>query len=196
MIGAKIFLNDRKSYSQFFRYRTAGFSLMEVLVSVSVFIVLLISATQIFKLVIDGQRSAIATQNVQESLKYFLEVISKEIRTAQINKSGGEICGGVPNGAIFLTTGPDLYFRNYYGQCVVYGTPSYGDTQQFQVFRDGLVGFISPRSVKIDSLRFVVDQSPDTQPTVTIKIDAWALKQGKFDSEIKIQTSVTSRQYR
>jgi len=59
-----------------------GFTLIEVIVSVALFSVIILGATQIFSLVIDSQRSAIATQNVKESLKYFLEVTAKEMRMA------------------------------------------------------------------------------------------------------------------
>ena len=61
----------------------AGMSLLEILVAVSFFVVIILAATSIFSLVIKQQRSAISSQNVQESLKYFLEIMSKEIRTAE-----------------------------------------------------------------------------------------------------------------
>lgn len=65
-----------------------GTSLLELLVAITLFAVIILSATAIFKMVIDGQRNAIAAQNVQESIRYATERISKEIRTAQIAYRG------------------------------------------------------------------------------------------------------------
>jgi len=185
MIGDKIFQFLRKQKG------AAGFSLIEVLVSVTIFIIIMISTAQIFKLVTDGQRSALATQNVQESLKYFLEVVAKEIRTAKISDG---TCH-VTEGKIFEISDGQLLFKNYYGQCAVYSLDIEGDIQRFKIARGTDFGFISPSRIRIESLEFVVDQDVDIQPTVTIKIDAWALNQGQSDSEIDIQTTVTSRQY-
>jgi len=172
--------------------RTPGFSLIEVMVSVTIFIVIMISTAQIFKLVTDGQRSALATQNVQESLKYFLEVISKEIRTARVSTANE--CE-VPVGTIFLVDSGALVFRNYNQECVRYALNTDGSLQRFEIIRGAVKGFISPRKIYLDSLEFTVAQGEYVQPTVTIRIDAWALSQGQSDSEINIQTSIASRHY-
>lgn len=55
-----------------------GFTLIEVMVSVTLFVVIMMAVTNIFKMVIDAQRNAIAAQNVQESLKYFLKSLAKK----------------------------------------------------------------------------------------------------------------------
>jgi len=47
-----------------------GVSLLELLVAVTLFSVVIISSTQIFKMVVDGQRNAIGAQNVQENIRY------------------------------------------------------------------------------------------------------------------------------
>lgn len=172
-----------------------AFSLIEVLVSVSLFIVIIMSSTEIFSLVIEGQRDAIASQNVQSSLKYFFEVTSKEIRMAI--RSEGEC--GVPNDDIFFldTTinGQRLRFNNYYGECVTYelGVGANG-VQRFKITRGEYSGFISPNRISINNLRFVLNTSG--QPTVTINMNASAVGRDKFKSEMDVQTTITSRYYR
>lgn len=175
---------------------SAGFSLVEVIVSVSLFSVIMLSATQIFGLTIDSQRSAIATQNVQDGLRYFLEVTAKEIRMAQ--KSGG-VCSGIPSDQIFVVSGTDndvLSFKNYYGQCVSYSLADDGDTRRFQITRNMETDFISPGRIRIDRLQFILDNSVGIQPTVTVNIKAYALGQTRYRSEMDIQTSITSRFYK
>jgi prepilin-type N-terminal cleavage/methylation domain-containing protein len=178
--------------------QSAGFSLIEVLVSVALFSVIIMSTTQIFKMVIDSQRSALATQNVQESLKYFLEVVGKEIRMAQ--KDNG-VCMLVPDDKIFAVAsnayGDALYFKNYYNQCVAYYLYNDGDEQRFRVSRGVNTDFISPAKIRIDTLNFTLTEDPATvQPAVTLNLKAHALGQGEFKSEMDIQTTMTSRYYK
>jgi len=176
-----------------------GFTFVEVLVSVALFSVIILSSAQIFKLVVDGQRSALATQNVQESLKYFLEVTGKEIRMAE--KDNG-VCGNVPDDKIFAlssnTLGDVLNFKNYYGQCVTYflAFDAANNDQRFTVTRDSNAGFISPAKIQIDKLHFVLSDSSSTQPLVTVNLRAHALNDAQFKSDMTIQTSLASRYYK
>lgn len=176
--------------------KKAAFSLIEVVVSVALFSVIILSATEIFKLVIDSQRNALATQNVQESLKYFLEVTGKEMRTAQKNSS---ICPGIPVNNIFFVgpQGDTISFKNYYSECVTYSlaTDSNG-TLRFQVTRNSAVDFISPAKIQIDDLHFVLNENLTNQALVTINLKAHALNQAQFKSEMTIQTSLVSRYYK
>lgn len=170
---------------------------MEVLVSVALFSIIILSVTQIFQLVIDSQRTAIATQNVQESLKYFLEVTAKEMRMAQ--KDNG-VCANVPDDQIFAVTtnalGDVLNFKNYYGQCVTYALAADGANQRFQIIRDTQTDFISPAKIRIDDLHFVLDNRTNIQPTLTINLRAYALDEAQFRSNMTIQTSIASRYYK
>lgn len=173
-----------------------GFSLIELIVAVSLFTGIIFSSTSIFKMVIDSQRSALAAQNVQESLKYFLEVIGKEIRMAQKNEN---VCPGISAEAVYVTSAQDgsdsLSFRNYYDECVTYSIVSEGGTQRFLITRGSESGFISPAVIYLDNLKFVLN-TEGGQPMVTMSIKAHALGSQAARSEMTLQTSVTSRYYR
>ncbi len=181
-----------------FKKNTPAFSLVEIIVSVSIFSVIILSMTGIFKMVVDGQRGAIATQNVQESLKYFLEVVNKEIRMAV--RSNGTC--GVTSGSIYNlvqgSTGDVLYFKNFYGECVVYSTEI--DTQtgskRFKISRGGNTGYISPKQINIDELNFVLSSSLNNQDLITINIKARALNAPNTEAAMILQTSLSSRYYK
>jgi len=181
------------------RYTTGdkpGFSLIEVVVSVTLFSIIMLSATEIFKMIVDSQRTAIASQNVQESLKYFLEVIGKEIRMAQDSKGD---CG-IPSGTIFqvsrMSTSSDaLAFKNYYGECVRYTIGTEGTSRRFSIDRPYGSGFISPAKIQIDSLHFALNNGATLQPLVTVNLQAHAVDE-KIKSSMTIQTSMTSRYYK
>ncbi len=184
--------------------KKSGFTLIELIVSIALFSVIILITTNIFLLVINSQRSAIATQNVQESMKYFLEVIGKEMRMAQ--KDPQHTCSAVPANRIFMVSqdadGNDiLVFKNYYDQCVTYDiAPDVKDPsiKRFQIVRSGgIVGFISPAQITIDHLYFTLKpSSSSTQAMITINVKAHALNEAKFKSSMTIQTSITSRYYK
>ncbi|MFA6995618.1 MAG: prepilin-type N-terminal cleavage/methylation domain-containing protein [Patescibacteria group bacterium] len=189
----------------------SGFTIIEVIVSVALFSVIILIATQIFLMVVDSQRSALATQNVQESLKYFLEVTAKEMRMAQKNNDPENICLNVSETVsenvfkVSLDSAGNniLNFKNYYGDCVTYSvapdltTPT---TQRFKIKRQtGSVtadDFISPAKINIDHLYFILNAGPSAQPMVTINLQAHAVGQDKYKSTMTIQTSITSRYYK
>jgi len=177
-----------------------GFSLIEVLVATSLFVIIITASLNIFKMVIDSQRSAIATQNVEESLKYFLEVTGKEIRMAKRNSDGA--CS-LPSTDIFHTNtaSTTLVFKNYQNHCVSYSL-SYDNASQvnrFTISRDGVTGYITPAKINVDELNFVLRPEGgvnSNQPTVTMEMVAHALGKDSARSEMRIQTTLTSRYYK
>lgn len=178
-----------------------GFTLIEVIVSVALFSIIILAATNIFTMVLNTQRNSMASQNVQESLKYFLEVIGKEMRMAQKDTDG--ICG-IPADKIFVIStaangNNTLYFKNYYNQCVTYSVapdPSHPIVKRFQIQRNINKDFISPEEVTIDHLYFVLNSSSTAQPMVTISLAAHSTQGQRLNSEMTIQTSLTSRYYK
>lgn len=178
-----------------------GFSLIEVLVATSLFAIILTAALNIFKLVIDSQRGAIATSNVEESLKYFLEVTAKEIRMARRNQL---VCPApAVSGEIYstgLVNGNDgLFFLNYRGECVQYSLETNNGVQRFKITRGGNTGYISPAKIYIDELHFIVGPeggANNSQPTVTMELVAHAVGKDSAKSQMRIQTTLTSRYYK
>ena len=92
-----------------------GLTLLELTVAVAIFSVMMLALTQIFNMVIRGQRNAIAAQNIQESMRYAMEVMSKEIRMAQKDVGGPGQCPLVGNGDVYSINaqGDKLYLKNY-----------------------------------------------------------------------------------
>lgn len=199
--------NNRKPVKKY-RKEALGFTLIEVLISTSIFAVIILSITSLFKLSIDSQREAMAVQNTQESLKYFLEMTAKEIRMAQRD---GAVCLNVEDDKVFAVTqsqnSDTLHFKNYYGECVSYYLSSDSNgVNRFVVRRytppgatagRDLIGYISPETINIDRLSFVArDNLPGKQPMVTINVRAAAVGEENEESQIILQTSVSSRYYK
>ena len=195
-----------------------GFSLIEIVISVALFVLIILSTTDIFRLVIASQRKAIAAQNIQESLKYFLETADKEIRTAKKNNGWCTGTSGVtftfPGGAndIYAIetapngTGNALIFRNYYDECVIYylGNSNDGMTGRFMVqrfkgdvYQATIALPISPAKVSISNLNLILSSvGPAARPMVTMGLSAQTLSGNNVLASMNIQTSLTSRFYR
>lgn len=186
----------------------SGFTLIEVMVSVVLFTMIILSVTGIFKTAIDAQRNAIAAQNVQESLKYFFEITGKEMRAAIKNNSACDPAD-VPIGSVFGVRGFSsmneiLTFENYHGECVTYSLLEDGDVLRFAISRRNNLGtkvdFISPAKIHVGTLHFTVKQpsihQPYQQPLVTMSLKASSVGTSQFASEMIMQTSISSRYYR
>lgn len=180
-----------------------GFTFIEILVSVTLFSVTIISATGIFKSVSEAQHSALASQNIQESVRYSIEVISKEMRMAI--KSDGE-CKNIfsqqlsPTYKIFNITsnesGDILYFKNKDNECTGY----YLESGRLAIDRDSAVGYITPSNIMVSDLKFVIidnniGSSNSVQPKVTIKMEVEAIGREAHKQKINSQTTISSRNY-
>jgi len=69
--------------------KNKGFTLIEMLVALAVFSIIVISMSNTAFLVIKGQRKAFALQLTQESSRYILESMIKEIRMSVIDSDNG-----------------------------------------------------------------------------------------------------------
>jgi len=193
----KIISQKRKSFSA-----VPAFSLIEIIIATALFSMVIISATAIFKMTIDSQRRAIASQNVQESLKYFLEVISKEIRMAQAD-SKDQCSLALSKNKVFSATSDSsgnsiLKFKNYYDECVTYWVNE--EDQRFYIKRvptgSGGEGFpISPMKINIKKMFFGVTASSTAQEQVLVSIQAENADSERESSAMTLQTTLSSRYY-
>ena len=195
------------------KQNTSGYSLIEIMVSLAVFAILLLSILSIAQSVSNGQKAAIQAQNTQESLRFAFEVISKEMRSA---KQSDDECN--PDGVVsdnnevfnignFIGDSDVLYFKNKNNECTYY----YLEGFRLKIARDDDISdginddfFISPNDVNITNLKFnIIDneiynvgeypQDP-IQPLVTIIIELEGAG-AKFKQKFTMQTSVSSRHY-
>ena len=191
-----------------------GLTLLELTVATALFATIVLITGNIYQSVVMSQRSAIAAQSVQETVRYALEVMSKEIRHAQGKTSGSECPAAASpnrystyntNESVDLYTGDYLYFRNSSGDCVEYYLQNNGVVNRLYIDRDGMALPISPASLNITHLMFYVDDYDGDltppgdrfQPRVTIRLTV-EMAQGKVEHKqrMDIQTTVSSRSYR
>ena len=149
-----------------------GFTLIELLVALSIFSVIVIGMTNTALSVMKGQRKAFSLQLVQESSRYILESMIKEIRMGVVNSSSG--------------TTNSLNITNAAGGNVDYdflGNKIRRNGQDFSSSKVKLTGEFYIRKNVFPNRALV---------TIIIKIES---KEEKTEerSELYIQNSITSR---
>ncbi|MFH1427061.1 MAG: prepilin-type N-terminal cleavage/methylation domain-containing protein [Patescibacteria group bacterium] len=172
-----------------------GVTLIELLVAVTLFAIIVLSATQIFNMVVEGQRSAIASQNIQESMRYAFEMMSKEIRMAQKDGVGVyDTCSLVGEDKVYDTNlaRTELYFKNYHDECVIYYINSGG----LMVQRNSEIASTTPQALSVSNLKFyIIDDISSEQSQLTLKMDIEATGKELHKQTMKMQTTVSSRYY-
>lgn len=187
-----------------FKKRQQGISLLELIVSMGIFVIVTLLVNGIYINIVNSQKQAIASQITQESFRFAFEVMSKEIRAAQGVFEGSD-CPAPPNTngyyKIFNNAANNdekitgaLYFKNVEGQCVIYDM----DNNRLRINRGGIVGYITPDELKFLDLKFSINDGLANavgvfQPTVTIMAEA---EMKNLPTEhIRMQTTISSREY-
>jgi len=173
-----------------------GVSLLEIIISVSVFVVVIMLATSIFQSVVEGQRQAISAQHTQESIRYVMEVISKDMRQAVRSNTD---CHTGGNRIFNQDNSAELWFENKHGECIQY----YLDGSSLMKSRDGVAASTTPDEIEVSDLEFrIITNDIDVSPasriqqivTMKMKVEARSVKVSN-KTPFYIQTSVSSRFY-
>ncbi|MFA6190362.1 MAG: type II secretion system protein [Candidatus Staskawiczbacteria bacterium] len=104
-----------------------GFTLIEVIVVMGVFLFIVGAAISIFISVVQNQKKVLAEQQLINQISYVEEYMSKALRMAATDMSPNGDC--VPNGYIYLLTRPDTEENLFRG--VRFLNQSTGDCQEF-----------------------------------------------------------------
>jgi prepilin-type N-terminal cleavage/methylation domain-containing protein len=162
--------------------KNKGFTLIELMVAMSVFVLIIASSSGLFVSGLKIQRGSIAYQQLLDQMSYFTEYMSRAVRMAKKDISG-DCTGAVKLNYSFADQ--CLNFRNYKDQC-----------QQFclegERLKDENGNYLTSDDLRILSFSVVLlgqTQDDNQQPKAVIIIEA----RGKEDSKITIQTTISQR---
>lgn len=191
MIGANMNTPHYKKNSP------AGFTLLEMIVSIGIFIFVLLSVSGIFQHVLRAQMRAFAAQDIEESIRFAFEIMSKEIRTAERNFSGE--CADIPDGAIYAVSNGTLYVQNQNDDCVAYYRQADAEgVNRLYISRTDISAAtaawpITPNDIEVESLDFVA--FANGQPAVQVRMAVSALDTRANVDPVYLQTAISSRYY-
>jgi len=174
-----------------------GFSLIEILVAVSVFSVAATISTGALMSITDAQQKILALRIVQDNLSYAFDTMGKEIRTGSFYHCGSTIddYSSSPRDCSTFPGGPSFTFINSVGDTITYRLSS----NRIERVLNGnpLTALImtSPDAV-INALSFYVVGSltnDKLQPRVSIILKGTAGIKEKLKSHINVQTTISQR---
>jgi prepilin-type N-terminal cleavage/methylation domain-containing protein len=177
-----------------------GFTLVETIISISLFSFILVIILGFFGYAIKGQQKALASQEISDQISYVMEYMGRSIRMSKRDASG--TCVGAGTNYSNPYGNNSIRFLNYEGRCQEF----YLDNEQLKRRKSndsgsgGLAGKevdLTSSKLKINSAKFNIigDVVGDnTQPRITIFLDVEKkdTKQ-EFNATVKIQTTISER---
>ncbi len=174
-----------------------GFSLIEILVAVSIFTVAATISIGALMSITDAQQKILALRIVQDNLSYALDTMGKEIRTVSSYHCGADIDDflATPRDCSTFPGGPSFTFINNVGDKITYRLNNNRIERVVNGDTAAALIMTSPDAV-VTLLSFYVVGSTagdQTQPRVTIILKGTAGIKEKIKSHINIQTTVSQR---
>lgn len=179
----------------------SGFTLVEILVAIAIFVTALTAISAIFMYANRSQRTTLAVSETQSDARFALEVMAQQIRRGSIDYAstqyGGTI-GSNPQDVLVLrdSSNNQVWFRR---------TAS-GSRGIVEMSEDGATWVdLTPPTVSVDVLKFYLSPSEDPflaapavnqQPLVTITMVSSSTAVGtETVLPAYLQTTVSSRRY-
>ncbi len=164
------------------RRNDRGFTLIEIMVAVSIFVIVMLIAIGALINAVDANRKAQALSNVINNVNFSLESMIRDIRT----------------GTQYSVSGTSFTFHDTFDNVITYNLNSQKILKSvgvnFGATHQPVGGFITSTQVVIESLDFTLQGGGkgDGQPAVLIHISGKA-GNGKTTSSFKVETLVTQR---
>jgi len=165
-----------------------GFTLIEILVAMTIFSLAVGTMSSLFVMSLQGQRRIFAQQNLLDNTRFALEQMSRQIRMAQRDEDGS--CTGSPRSTYSLG-GVSLTFIDSQSNCRTYDVS--GGIIRMRVGA-GVFNNLTSDDINVERLDFDVrgrEATDGEQPRVTIVVDAKDPNQQS--SGIVIQTTISAR---
>lgn len=147
-----------------------GYTLIEILVAISIFVTLLSAPTSFFIASLRAQQKALYSQELIDNMSYLLEYMGRTIRMAKKDKTASCI---TQNLNYELTrSGTGIKFQTYRGECQEF----YVENDKLMEVRGTSMHVLNPQNIGM--IRFRIgpsdswDQNDDLQPRVTLYMEA------------------------
>lgn len=171
-----------------------GFTLLEMMVSMGVFVIAVFLSVGSLLALTNAQKKALVLQSTQDNLRFALETAARDIRTGDFYYCGSNVSDvpQIPSRKDCSSGGPSLTFKNVSGNTITYQARN----NRIQK-KDGAIDFqpLTSGDIVIEYLTFYVIGSSDTDnfhPRVTI-VAKGVSGSGSTRSALNLQTTVSQR---
>jgi prepilin-type N-terminal cleavage/methylation domain-containing protein len=174
---------------------TKGYTLIEILVAVSIFFVVIAAPSGFFVTALKGQQKALASQELLDNASYALEYMSRSLRMAKKDDVDGVNCL-LAYKLNYATTTQGIKFRNYEDKC-----------QEFYLedgrIKENKTGYAQPLFLTSNDLevsKFEISITGETQkdiiqPRITLLLEAKGNRPAiaSLQPVLRIQTTISQR---
>jgi prepilin-type N-terminal cleavage/methylation domain-containing protein len=187
----------RLTYKQAKRLQ-AGFSLIELMVSVGLFTVVMVASVGTLLSLINANQKAQSLKSVINNLEFSIDSMSRTIRTGRLYYCTDSVPSTLPDTTLDCQNGAtSIVLTDDHGHRLAYRFAN-GRIERRDVNSGAEWIALSAQEVVIENMRFYVtgSTSGDTdtvQPTVTISIRGHVGAKPTTDSSFNVETTVTQR---
>ncbi len=173
-----------------------GFTLIEMLVAVSIFAVAAVISSGVLLSASDAQQKILSLSVVQDNLSYVFDIMGKEVRTGKSYHCGitADDFSDIPRDCA-SPGGPSFTFRNSAGDKITYRINS-GRIEKVLNGNPATSLILTSSDANITSLTFYVVGAPANdhlQPRLTIVLRGTSGLKEKIKSRLNIQTTISQR---
>jgi prepilin-type N-terminal cleavage/methylation domain-containing protein len=159
-----------------------GFTLLEVVIAMSLFAVLILIVTNVFTKAIEVQKKTIDEQNMQGDIRNAMAIFEDEVQ--RVTKHADASCNCSAGKFYCVNVNDDtLYVQTKAGKCVSYELAS----SRLRVTRDGLTDYLTSTDLTLENLEFTPNARGDS-----VEVRATFKGFADFDQYITYQTMITS----
>lgn len=176
-----------------------GFTLLEMLIAVSLFTIVMVVSTTMFIRSMDIQSRSVNSRNLQESLNYALALMSSEAAGAVQDPTTCLLtldCSDATQFFCSYSSNTKLTYKNTGGLCVIYELENDANgISRLKMSRNGIYAYLTPPSMQVTSLKFSAGNVDDaTYPIgeVTMSITGQTLSGQEYPETLMLQTSVAT----
>ena len=173
-----------------FQFNNKGYTLIEILVAMSIFLTIIAAPTSFFVSSLKGQQKALASQEMIDNVSYIMEYMSRALRMAKKDLTG--TCIGQNMNYENLIDTPGIKFLNYQDKCQKF----FLEDETLKESKDDVINNLTPNDLEVVSFKInFLDGGEDEQPRVTLLLEVRGERGQKTElqPEIKIQTTISQR---
>jgi len=173
-----------------------GFTIIEILIAMFIFIVIAGAAVSLFISSLASQRYVLSSQRLADEVSLFMESLSRALREAQRDSGGGCLAANY-NYEEFVAPGPGIKFLTKESQCREIALLA--DQRIYERIDFGTWNALTSEGISIENLEFnLIGQeggaTDNMQPRVTALVEAVAKNfPGGGPPRIKLQTTISQR---
>ena len=184
-------------------FGNSGFTLMEIIVATTVFVIVVTSVLVLFNFVLRINRQVQATRQASQGSRNFTEILSREIRNGKIDYTSSECNSATYADAQNYTLGIVSYSGDKL--CFTLDKASGILYLRREIGTEVITESVNPENFTInpDTFNFIVRPSTDPfggsnqgiQPMVTIVAEFEVYKGGPYETIIPYQTTISTDVY-